>query len=669
MPRDIPVGNGNVLVAFDKDYILREFFFPHVGEENHTMGEPFRFGVWVNGKFSWIPEGWRIRKDYLDETLITNVELVNDALQVRLLINDLVDFHQNIYLKKIEVENLAGDARDVRLFFAHDFHISGNEIGDTAAFRPEISSLLHYKGDRYFLINIFANQQYGIEQFATGNKETGAFEGTWRDAEDGLLSGNPIAQGSIDSVVGIQLKVQPKGKEVCYYWICVGKDWEEVKGLNEVVKRKTPEGIFIRTKDYWKLWVEKEDLNYALLPEKVVRLYKRSLLVCRTQINNCGSIIAANDSDVMNFNRDTYSYMWPRDGAIVAHSLDLAGYYDITRQFYNFCSKIISKEGFFLHKYNPSGSLASSWHPWMKEKKFQIPIQEDETGLVIWALWHHYEICKDIEFIKPLYRPLVKKAGDFMLSYRDPLTGLPLPSYDLWEERHGILTFTVSAVYAGLMAAAHFTEAFGEVQKAEQYRAGAKQIRDAMDRYLYLPEEKRFARMIVMKEDGSKEMDKTIDASLYALFAFDVYPVDDEKVKNTLSQVFEKLWVKTSTGGLARYENDSYYRISPDVPGNPWFVTTLWMAQYHIAIAKTKEELAPAMKILEWVADHSLPSGVLAEQVNPYTGEPLSVSPLTWSHATYITAVQEYLDKLLQLEKCQGCGLPKYVKKIAERGG
>jgi glucoamylase len=35
----------------------------------------------------------------------------------------------------------------------------------------------------------------------------------------------------------------------------------------------------------------------------------------------------------------------------------------------------------------------------------------------------------------------------------------------------------------------------------------------------------------------------------------------------------------------------------------------------------------------------------LAEQVNPYTNEPLSVAPLTWSHATVVLAVNEYLAK------------------------
>jgi GH15 family glucan-1,4-alpha-glucosidase len=42
-------------------------------------------------------------------------------------------------------------------------------------------------------------------------------------------------------------------------------------------------------------------------------------------------------------------------------------------------------------------------------------------------------------------------------------------------------------------------------------------------------------------------------------------------------------------------------------------------------------------------------SGVLAEQVHPYSNEPLSVSPLTWSHATFVTCVLEYLDRKKQL--------------------
>ena len=42
MPRDIPVGNGSLLVAFDAKYRLADIYFPHVGHENHS-GARFRF--------------------------------------------------------------------------------------------------------------------------------------------------------------------------------------------------------------------------------------------------------------------------------------------------------------------------------------------------------------------------------------------------------------------------------------------------------------------------------------------------------------------------------------------------------------------------------------------------------------------------------------------------
>ena len=664
MARDIPIGNGNMPIEFDKEYHLRELFFPHVGQENHVGYEPFRFGVWVDGKFSWIPDGWKIDKDYLEDSLVTQVHLINENLKIRLVTNDLIDFHENIYLRKLTVENISDSHRDIRIFFGHDFHIYGNPIGDTAAFRPEVNGMLHYKNERYFLINIYANKKYGIDQFATGNKEFSDFIGTWKDAEDGTLSGNPISQGSVDSVIALHLTLKGRQKEHCFYWICVGKSWQEVSALNKIVMKKKPETILRRTLDYWKLWVDKEELNLDLLPPKVGRLYKRSLIILRTQINNCGSIIAANDSDAIQFNRDTYSYMWPRDGALIAYALDLAGYSEITCRFFNFCAKVIEEEGYFFHKYTPSGALASSWHPWLKDKKNQLPIQEDETALVIWALWNHYTLYKDIEFIKPLYKPLIKRAADFLMNYRDLNTKLPLPSYDLWEERLGISTFTVSTVYGGLMAAANFTEAFGETELTGEYRKGAGEIKEAMERYLFLEKEKRFALMINFKDNGGIEVDSTLDAGLYGLFAFGPFAAHEEKVVSTMEQVYEKLWCKTGVGGIARYENDYYYRVSQDVPGNPWFVTTLWFAQYYIARAAAKSELDKAMDIILWVADRALPSGVLAEQVHPYTSEPLSVSPLSWSQATFIIAVQEYLNKYMEIEKCPYCGRPRYTKKM-----
>jgi GH15 family glucan-1,4-alpha-glucosidase len=106
-----------------------------------------------------------------------------------------------------------------------------------------------------------------------------------------------------------------------------------------------------------------------------------------------------------------------------------------------------------------------------------------------------------------------------------------------------------------------------------------------------------------------------------------------------------------SCGGIARFQDDDYYRIDMVSPGNPWFITTLWYAEYLIARAKTETDFVRIRDIFSWVARHALPSGALSEQLNPQTGTQVCASPLTWSHATYVIAVLKYLDRLKELGK------------------
>ena len=70
-----------------------------------------------------------------------------------------------------------------------------------------------------------------------------------------------------------------------------------------------------------------------------------------------------------------------------------------------------------MHEYRPDKSLGSSWHPWVHGNKAQFPIQEDETALVIYALWKHYEFSRDIEFIESVYNKLIKKMSIFLFFY------------------------------------------------------------------------------------------------------------------------------------------------------------------------------------------------------------------------------------------------------------
>ncbi|HTR78353.1 MAG TPA: glycoside hydrolase family 15 protein, partial [Gemmatimonadaceae bacterium] len=661
MPRDLPLSNGRLLVAFDRDYLIRDIYFPHVGKENHATGHAFRLGVWVDHRFSWMGKDWGPDMRYADESMATDVKTCHEALGISLSCEDAVDFYENVLVRHVTVRNEANRAREIRIFFHHDFRIGGTEVGDTAFYDPETRSLIHYKDDRYFLMNCIVDGEVGIPRYACGAKEVGGAEGTWRDAEDGQLSGNPIAQGSVDSTAGVPLQVAAKGTGEFYYWMAAGTHYREVATVNQVVRDKTPDELLRRTRNYWHLWVGKDRRHSGDLSERAVQRYQQSLLIIRSQIDHTGAVIAANDTDITRIARDTYSYMWPRDGALVSAALMRAGHAGAAEAFLEFCAEHISPNGYMRHKYNPDGTLASSWHGYVRDGRTIIPIQEDETALVVWALWQYFELFRRIEETAPFYRTLVTRPADFMLKFVDPRTGLPLPSHDLWEERWGVHAYTVATVIAGLRAAAHMSEAFGETERASRYVKGAERMLEGLRTVLWNEDQQRFARMASPTPEGYT-LDMTLDSSLFSLAEFGTLAPDDPQLESTLRQVAKGLWVNTQVGGLARYENDYYHQVETQdtarVPGNPWFISTMWLARYHVSRAANPEELLKAHELIEWAAARALPSGTMAEQLHPYTGEPLSVSPLTWSHAAYVTAVRDYLDRANRLNLCPTCHQP-----------
>jgi GH15 family glucan-1,4-alpha-glucosidase len=576
------------------------------------------------------------------------VRLYHPGWQLEVAFNDAVDLDRPVFVRRVTVSNRGDAPQDVRIYFHYAFQIYGTGIGDTVLFDPSLQAVMAYKGQRYFLANVQHDNKIGVKSWATGISDFNGREGTWKDSEDGVLSRNPVAQGSVDGTIGVPLGiVQPGVSSTAHHWLAVADTKVRVQELDRLVRERGPEAVLVRTRDWWRAWVFKEPTDFADLEESTQRLYRRSLLTIRTHLDGGGAIIASTDSDIIHFNRDTYAYCWPRDGALVALALSKAGYGELSRRFFRFCHSVFDTVGgYFLHKFTPAGELASTWHPWVgPDGKRQLPIQEDETGLVIYALWKHYESYRDIEFVKPLYRPLIRAGADFILSYRDPATGLPLPSYDLWEERWGVHAFTVGAVWAGLYGAAQFARTFNQQDVSEQYAQGAAALKDAAVTHLWDAERGYFSRSLYPR-DGTLERDATLDSSALALTLYGMLGPDDPMVRATAGAVRERLWCGSPTGGLARYEQDGYHRTAPvsgRTPGNPWFVTTLWLSQYYSAAATSRQELDAARGLLRWAEAHAQTTGLLAEQTHPETGAPLSVSPLTWSHAEFVNAVNSYV--------------------------
>jgi GH15 family glucan-1,4-alpha-glucosidase len=422
-----------------------------------------------------------------------------------------------------------------------------------------------------------------------------------------------------------------------HYWIAAGTSTREALYVDKQVRREGVPKRLHMTADWWKTWLQPAVHVADKLAPEYREDFIRSTMILKSQIDKRGAVIASTDTAVLNYSRDAYAYCWPRDGAYVLWPLIRMGYVDEPYRFFEFCRRGLQPDGYLMHKYRADGALGSSWHPYIHEGGLvSPPIQEDETALVLFIFAQYYQMHKSPRLLNEFYHTMVVPMANFLASFIDKTTGLPRPSYDLWEENFLITTYTTSLVYAALNAAADLADAAEDADSAVKWRSTADDISVAAHKYLYNSTRQSFYKGVIVK-DGAVVCDETIDvSSIFGAFMFGLFPVGSDELTSSVETLQRTFGIDQGKIGLPRYENDQYYRINGADSGNLWFVTTLWLAQYYIETGKDDE----AKKTINWVQKSAtLTTGIMAEQISPIDGSFISVAPLTWSHAEYLATL------------------------------
>ena len=266
MTRHVILGNGNMLVCTDKNALIRDFYYPYVGQENHVSGNVHRIGVWVDGAFSWLTqEDWEINIRYKKDSLVSDVKAINHKLGVELSMVEAVHFEKNVYLRNLKVKNNFDSKREIRVFFSQHFHISEDTIGASIFYDPKTNSIVNYKGKRYFLMG-GQNEGKDFDDYTTGiaggvaNKE-----GSYVDCEDGVLSKNPVEHGSTDSAIGFSLKVEAGKEKGLNYWIAIGERYDDVCEIRNFILKKGFAKLMEDTTNHWIKWGKKRNINFNKL--------------------------------------------------------------------------------------------------------------------------------------------------------------------------------------------------------------------------------------------------------------------------------------------------------------------------------------------------------------------------------------------------------------------
>jgi GH15 family glucan-1,4-alpha-glucosidase len=376
------------------------------------------------------------------------------------------------------------------------------------------------------------------------------------------------------------------------------------------------------------------------LPDFVRNLYERSLLTLKQMQDPAGGIIAAPEFQFEFTACGGYGYCWGRDAGFISLAMDTAGMYEESERFYSYMAKCQAENGSFLHRHDMAGNLGPSWGL----------LQPDETGSVLFGLWQHVKISGQTEGAAKL-RTMVERGADWLASCRFEKTDWICEGFDLWEEREGVHLYSVAAAVAGLRAAADLAEKMRWQVKPE-WRQRADQLSKLLEENLCVngvqSDEPSFARTLFLKSHVASvplacnaaviaglnpqrwSSDFVLDISLLGLFEpFNAVSKDmmDRTLPRLCHALRQSLW-RSGVGGIGRYEGDHYRN------GQPWILTTLWLA---LAAARCGE-MSLASECCAWVLKHTPREGQLPEQVDPVSGEPAWVMPLTWSHAMFVLA-------------------------------
>ena len=646
MARSIVLSNGELHVGLNKYGVVHDFYYPYVGFENHVAGPSLRHkvGVYIDGVLSWTDDDtWTFSHHYPSTSLVGHTIAKNEAIGIVLEFDDTVDSDMSVFIRNIHVVNTFEQARDIRLFMYQAFAIGDSRSNtDTAQYLPDSDAILHYRGRRAFVISGTTADNKPFDQHSIGLFGIENHEGTFKDAEDGELGGNVVEHGRVDSILRFSLHIEGRSSARVHYWIAAGMSNREALYIHKQVQDQGIDARIHKTAAWWQEWLQ-PSIDFAQgLPKDHQDLFLESMMIIKSQIDKRGAVMASTDTTMLNYSRDAYAYSWPRDGANTIWPLVRLGYYQEAYRFFEFCQRGLHPGGYLMHKYRADGALGSSWHPYVHaDGVVSPPIQEDETALVLFVFVQFYQLSKDSSLIKEFYHSMIRPMADWMSEFVDPISGLPKPSYDLWEQTFSTSTYTTAVTYAALIAASELAIVAGEEANAVKWRTAAEDIQAAAHKHLFNKERQVFYRGInVIK--GEIQYDAVLDvSSTYSAFLFGLFDANSPEIQASIATIQTKFNTTPDSPGLPRSEDDDYRRTKQGIAGNYWYITTLWHAQYLIE----KDNNEDALKILNWIKSHAMPTGMLSEQIDPVDGAFISPAPLTWSHAEYVSTLIDFVGK------------------------
>ena len=623
---DAVIGNQNIVASYTKNGEMLRIFYPN--RDYKQILDFFHTGLKINdSRLVYLHQDINniYNQTYENGTNILQTEIVNTYFNIKIIQKDYIAMKENIIVKKYKFIN--ENTIDLNLnFIIHSGLISSPNNRISGMCKDD--TLMQY------------NYDYTMCTFSKEKLLSSQINNVKNNIADGQIGDKDYVGMSTDSAISYDLGIlKPGATREFELYIYISDNKNNLDTLEKTIDRIRKIDFKVEydsVKKYWRKYLKDHNtINLDNLQEtpknmKIKQIYERTILLYALLVNNeTGGISAAIEIDEELKKSGGYDYCWTRDAIFVTSAMDILGMKKEVEKFYkNFCKNTQSRNGMWEQRFFTDGRLAPCWG-----------YQVDETGSVVFGVYHHYLKVKDKKFLKDNLK-MCEKAVVFLKKYITDIfekTNKIQVSYDLWEMHEGVSLYSIASIFAAFNSMIKIYEELKEEftknrvkqenvnKEKELLREMNVKIKEYILQNFYDETTKSFARDL---ED--KQSDISV---LGTVIPFEVFTAKDKKIINTVEKI--NMTLRTYTGGYIRFEGDEYTK------GRPWVIATLWMAHYYIDIG----EEAKAKECFDYVIKTSTEHGFLAEQIDNATMKPAWVLGLGWSHAKFIIILEKMMKK------------------------
>ena len=234
------------------------------------------------------------------------------------------------------------------------------------------------------------------------------------------------------------------------------------------------------------------------------------------------------------------------------------------------------------------------------------------------------------------------------------------PSFDLWEEVMDDHFYTRMVQYQALKKGVKFAERMNDEDAAAWYETQSAEIFKSLKRFIDTDrgiivatlKSKKAKKPSHIMADKSSGLDVAVILGvLHGGNQKGAFSVFDENVLRTaekLEKTFKDLYPVNSVTvdrdgakmlpGIGRYPEDTYDGVGTDGVGNPWFIATHALSEFY----SKRGEFKLAEGFLRRARYHTAKYGHQSEQFDMGNGIMRGARDLTWSYASFLSAMRMY---------------------------